>query len=118
MASDLTSDVDSLLPDVDVLGQVKDAQDIHEALDIAREAILDYHYLSEQSHAAHSINLIWDCIKEQKLAHPQYTDLIDQWSRSLEEEVTQEKVDHYHSLTAKTRERMVYSYSRIYAAWQ
>lgn len=54
MASDLTSDLESLLPDVDVLGQVKDAQDIHEALDIAREAILDYHYLSEQVQTSES----------------------------------------------------------------
>ncbi|KAL8948009.1 MAG: hypothetical protein Q9222_005765 [Ikaeria aurantiellina] len=120
MASDLTSDVDSQLSDVDVLDHIKNAQDIHQALGIARDAILEYHNLSEQvqSHAAYNINLIWDYIREQKLAYPQHADLIDQWSRSLEEDVTQAKFDHYQSLTAKTRERMTSYHSRIYAAWR
>ncbi|KAL9012557.1 MAG: hypothetical protein Q9173_002685 [Seirophora scorigena] len=120
MAFHLTSDVDSLLSDVDVLGPIKNAQDIHEALGIARDAILEYYSLNElvQRHAGYNISLIWDYIREQKLAHPQHTNLIDQWSRSLQEEVTQAKVDHYHSLTAKTRERMTYYHSRIYTAWR
>ncbi|KAL8957004.1 MAG: hypothetical protein Q9193_005615, partial [Seirophora villosa] len=120
MASDLTLDVDSLLSDVDVLGPIKNAQDIHEALGIARDALLEYYSLNElvQRHAGYNISLIWDYIREQKLAHPQHTDLIDEWSRSLQEEVTQAKVDHYHSLTAKTRERMTYYNSRIYTAWR
>ncbi|KAL8865262.1 MAG: hypothetical protein Q9174_006979 [Haloplaca sp. 1 TL-2023] len=120
MDSDLASDLDSLLSNIDVLDQIKHAHDIHQALGIAREAILEYHAVSEQvqSHAAYNINLIWDYIREQQLAYPQHTDLIEEWSRSLKQEVTQDKVDHYNSLTVKTRERMTSYQSRIHAAWR
>ncbi|KAL8643666.1 MAG: hypothetical protein Q9226_008202 [Calogaya cf. arnoldii] len=105
MVSDLTSDLDSLLSNFDLLGQVKDIPGIHEALRIARQAILAIHELTErvQDNAAYNIGRIWNYIEDRKLAEPQHITLIDQWSHSLKEEITPEKFNQYCSLTAKTR---------------
>lgn len=108
-SNDVSSDLDSL----------RDAPDIHETLRIARETILANHGLIEhvQENAAYNISVIWDYIEQRKVAEPQYTTLIDQWTEDLKGIITQEKVQHYQSLTVKTQDRMETYRARIRLAW-
>ncbi|KAI4272796.1 MAG: hypothetical protein L6R38_006510 [Xanthoria sp. 2 TBL-2021] len=107
--NDVSSDLDSL----------RDAPDIHEALRIARETILANHQLIErvQDNAAYNISVIWEYIEQRKVAEPQYTTLINQWTEDLRGIITEEKVRHYQSLTVKTQDRMETYQARIRLAW-
>ncbi|KAI4179031.1 MAG: hypothetical protein L6R41_008073, partial [Letrouitia leprolyta] len=102
-----------------ILNDMQQACSMQEALDMAREAILDNHRINMEvtDQCALNITIIWEYIQARKTSEPQNSKLIEQWTHNMTQEISETAIVEYQSLAASSRRRIARHESRIRTNW-
>ena len=112
-------DVEFEYPVVDV-SIIEAQEDIHQALDLARQAIIGHLQFQKQieRQTAQNITRIWDLVTARKASEPEHSDLIEQWIVRINQDVINfPTLNRYRELANESQRRISSAESYIDHYW-